>query len=78
MLLGLIMFISIFKAEIGTKLLPRYQFSAPLFTFKYGHSFLLYVVGFVLTEVAGILNVFLYTTLHDEMLHYNTSNKVIS
>ena len=74
MLFGLIMFISIFKAEIGSKLLPRYQFHAPLFTFKYGQSFVLYVVGFILTEFSGILNVFLFTALHDEMLLFDNTN----
>ncbi|XP_055544940.1 uncharacterized protein LOC129730017 [Wyeomyia smithii] len=64
MLIGLIMFISILKAEIGSKLRPRSSLQAPLFTFRYGQSFLLYVFGFIITELSGILNVLIYSNLH--------------
>ncbi|XP_058824749.1 uncharacterized protein LOC131685205 isoform X2 [Topomyia yanbarensis] len=64
MLIGLIMFISILKAEIGSKLRPRSSLQAPLFIFRYGQSFLLYVFGFVITELSGILNVLIYSNLH--------------
>lgn len=74
MLFGLIMFISIFKTELGAKLQQKSSLHGPLFTFNYGHSFLLYVIGFVTTELSGILNVFLFTKLQ-QMSSYN--NKVI-
>lgn len=64
MLIGLIMFISILKAEIGNKLRPRSTLQAPLFTFRYGQSFLLYVFGFIITELSGIFNVLIYSNLH--------------
>ncbi|XP_053690896.1 uncharacterized protein LOC128739434 [Sabethes cyaneus] len=64
MLIGLIMYISILKAEIGSKLRPRSSLQAPLFTFRYGQSFLLYVFGFIITELSGILNVLIYSNLH--------------
>lgn len=66
MLIGLIMYISIFKAEIGGKLRPRSPLQQPLFTFEYGQSFCLYVVGFVLTEAVGVLNVFLFIGLQQQ------------
>ncbi|XP_055642177.1 uncharacterized protein LOC129778986 isoform X2 [Toxorhynchites rutilus septentrionalis] len=66
MLIGLIMFISILKAEIGSKLRPRSSLQAPLFIFRYGQSFLLYVFGFIITELSGILNVLIYSNLHQQ------------
>lgn len=63
MLIGLIMYISIFKAEIGSKLRPKSPLQPPLFTFWYGESFFLYVVGFISTEIVGVLNVFLFISL---------------
>lgn len=60
MLLGLIMYISVFKAEVGSKLRQRSQLEPPVFTYRYGYSFLLYVGGFVSTQIAGISGVFLF------------------
>ncbi|CAH0564273.1 unnamed protein product [Brassicogethes aeneus] len=60
MLFGLIMYISIFKAEIGGKLKPRSQLEPPVFIYSYGYSFLLYVVGLVSTKIAGICAIFLF------------------
>lgn len=63
------MFISIFKAEVGYKLRPRSALQPPLFTFRYGYSFLMYVFGFIITEFVGMLNVFLYIRL--EHMNYD-------
>ncbi|KAF5285901.1 hypothetical protein FQA39_LY04362 [Lamprigera yunnana] len=60
MLLGLIMYISVFKAEVGSKLRPRSHLLPPAFTYHYGFSFLLYVSGFISTQLAGISAVFLF------------------
>lgn len=60
MLFGLIMYISIFKAEVGGKLRPRSQLQPPAFTYRYGYSFLLYVVGFIGTQLTGISAIFLF------------------
>ncbi|XP_055608518.1 uncharacterized protein LOC129755851 [Uranotaenia lowii] len=68
MLIGLIMFISILKAEIGSKLRPRSSLQAPLFSFRYGQSFLLFVFGFAITELSGILNVLIYSNMHQREL----------
>ncbi|XP_059471842.1 uncharacterized protein LOC132194538 isoform X2 [Neocloeon triangulifer] len=64
MLTGLVMYISVFKAEIGSKLRPRSQLQPPMFTYSYGLSFLLVVLGFVATEGAGTCAVFLYIYWH--------------
>ncbi|XP_049772379.1 uncharacterized protein LOC126158122 [Schistocerca cancellata] len=64
MLIGLVMYISIFKAEIGSKLRPRSQLQPPLFTYRYGFSFLLVVSGFMASETAGTCAVFLYIFWH--------------
>lgn len=66
MLIGLVMYISIFKAEIGGKLRPRSQLQPAVFTFKYGFSFILYVTGFVSTEISGTCAVFLYIYWHQK------------
>lgn len=60
MLLGLIVYISVFKAEVGSKLRPRSQLEPPSFIYHYGFSFLLYVSGFISTQLAGISAVFLF------------------
>lgn len=73
MLIGLIMYISIFKAEIGSKLRPKSSLQPPLFVFTYGQSFFLYVLGFILTEFVGVLNVFLYITLEQTGQHKKAS-----
>ncbi|KAK0162250.1 hypothetical protein PV327_008602 [Microctonus hyperodae] len=64
MLVGMIMYISVFKSEVGSKLRPRSSFQGPPFTYRYGFSFLLYVSGFITTEVAGTSAIFLYISWH--------------
>ncbi|KAL9697255.1 hypothetical protein quinque_000696 [Culex quinquefasciatus] len=54
----------IIAAEIGSKLRPRSSLQAPMFSFRYGQSFLLYVFGFIITELSGVLNVLIYSNLH--------------
>lgn len=60
MLFGLIMYISVFKSEIGSKLRPKSQLQPPAFDYWYGYSFLLYVSGLITTQVAGISSIFLF------------------
>lgn len=57
------MFISIFKSEIYHKLRPEPSGKESLFSFNYGQSFILYVIGFVVVELSGILNVCLFNKL---------------
>ncbi|KAF7265701.1 hypothetical protein GWI33_020784 [Rhynchophorus ferrugineus] len=60
MLLGLIVYISVFKAEVGIKLRPQSQISPPLFEYQYGYSFLMYIIGLFSTKISGIGCVFLF------------------
>ncbi|KAK9888228.1 hypothetical protein WA026_000497 [Henosepilachna vigintioctopunctata] len=60
MLLGLIMYISVFKSEIGSKLRAKSHFSPAPFVYWYGYSFLLYIVGLVSTQISGIASIFLF------------------
>lgn len=66
MLIGLVMYISIFKAEVGGKLRPTSQLQPAVFTYHYGYSFILYVSGFVSTEISGTCAVFLYIYWHQK------------
>ncbi|XP_059617621.1 uncharacterized protein LOC132262374 [Phlebotomus argentipes] len=63
MLSGLIMYISIFKSEVGFKLRPKSAYLPRLFNFQYGQSFYLYIIGFICTELIGVVNVFNYISL---------------
>ena len=72
MLIGLIAYISILKAEIGSKLRPRSTLQPPLFKVTYGQSFFLFVFGFIATEFVGVLNIFLYISLQ-EVGYYSVS-----
>lgn len=44
------------------------RFQGPPFTYRYGFSFLLYVSGFITTEVAGTYAIFLYISWHQKEL----------
>ncbi|XP_055305353.1 uncharacterized protein LOC129570024 isoform X2 [Sitodiplosis mosellana] len=65
MLIGIIMYISLFKSEIGSKLRPRSMFQTPLFTYRYGHSFILFIVGCISAEIVGTLNFFLFIQIRE-------------
>lgn len=44
------------------------RFQGPPFTYRYGFSFLLYVSGFITTEIAGTYAIFLYISWHQREL----------
>lgn len=67
------MFISIFKSEVYHKLRPEASAKDALFTFNYGQSFILYVIGFVVVELSGILNVCLFNKLQQIEQHNQVS-----
>ncbi|XP_064478856.1 uncharacterized protein LOC135392111 [Ornithodoros turicata] len=58
-LVGMVIYISTFKAEVGSKLRPKSSFQEPLFTYNYGYSFLLAVTGLMSCELAGTFSIFL-------------------
>jgi hypothetical protein len=51
LLLGLVVYVSVFTAEIGSKLRPSSSLQPPMFTYTYGYSFHLVVTGFLAGEV---------------------------
>ena len=51
LLLGLVVYVSVFTAEIGSKLRPSSSLQPPMFTYTYGYSFHLVVTGFLLAKV---------------------------
>ena len=63
-LLGLVVYVSVFTAEIGSKLRPSSSLQPPLFTYTYGYSFQMVVTGFLAAEVAGTSAVFLFIYWH--------------
>ncbi|XP_044760053.1 uncharacterized protein LOC123317538 [Coccinella septempunctata] len=60
MLLALIMYISVFKSEIGSKLRSRSHFQPAPFVYWYGYSFLLYIVGLISAQISGVASIFLF------------------
>jgi len=64
LLIGLVVYISVLQSEMGTKLRPKNSMDAPPFEYKYGYSFILVVVGFMSTEMTGILATFFYIYWH--------------
>lgn len=69
------MFISIFKSEVYHKLRPVVTNKDPSFTFNYGQSFILYVIGFVVVELSGILNVCLFNKLQ-KIAQFNQVSRI--
>lgn len=65
MLIGIIMYISLFKSEIGSKLRPKSVFQPPQFTFAYGYSFILFVIGCISAEFVGTMNFFLFIRIRE-------------
>lgn len=59
------MYISLFKSEIGSKLRPRSMFQPPLFAYRYGHSFILFIIGCISAEIVGTLNFFLFIQIRE-------------
>ena len=55
LLLGLVVYVSVFTAEIGSKLRPSSSLQPPMFTYTYGYSFLLVVTGFLAAEVTNTM-----------------------
>uniref|UniRef100_A0A0P5RW56 Voltage-dependent calcium channel gamma-5 subunit n=1 Tax=Daphnia magna TaxID=35525 RepID=A0A0P5RW56_9CRUS len=64
LLLGLVVYVSVFTAEIGSKLRPSSSLQPPMFTYIYGYSFYLVVTGFLAAEVAGTAAIFLFIYWH--------------
>lgn len=64
LLIGLVVYLSVLQSEIGPKLRPRNSVEKPLFSYTYGYSFIMVVVGFLATELTGIFAIFFYMYWH--------------
>ncbi|XP_041978406.1 voltage-dependent calcium channel gamma-7 subunit [Aricia agestis] len=60
MLTGIVMYISVFKSQVGHKLRYMAFFDTPRMSYSYGYSFGLYIGGFVAAELAGTSAIFLF------------------
>ncbi|CAH1793400.1 unnamed protein product [Owenia fusiformis] len=61
-LIGIILYIGAITEESGTK--PKGTLNGPRFKYEYGTSFMLCVGAFALTELSGVLSVYLYISKH--------------
>jgi hypothetical protein len=50
----------LFQTELGGKLVPSSVLSTPPLTFRYGYSFLLLIISFLLSELSGTMAIFLF------------------
>lgn len=60
MLTGIVMYISVFKSQVGHKLRYMTLFDTPRMSYSYGYSFGLYISGFIAVELAGTFAIFLF------------------
>ncbi|RUS82730.1 hypothetical protein EGW08_009510, partial [Elysia chlorotica] len=63
-LVGVILYISSITGEVGNK--PRASIEEPKFEYDYGSSFYMAVGSFVLTELSGVLSVYLYISKYKQ------------
>lgn len=73
--MGFVVYVSVFTAEIGSKLRPSSSLQPPLFTYSYGYSFQLVVTGFLAVEVAGTSAVFLFIYWHRDRIQKKEMQK---
>ncbi|XKL64665.1 hypothetical protein PGB90_004751 [Kerria lacca] len=78
MLIGIVMYISVFKTEVSSKLKPN-SATHSSFNFQYGVSFLLYVTGFICVELSGTCAVllFVYQDQTVQSVHFIQPSPVI-
>lgn len=60
MLTGIVMYISVFKSQVGHKLRYITFYDTPRMSYSYGYSFGLYLGGFIAAELAGTSAIFLF------------------
>ncbi|XP_074604586.1 stargazin-like protein [Brevipalpus obovatus] len=61
---AIVVYISTFKTEVGTKLRPKSAFHDPNFRYHYGLSFVFAVVSLMMSELAATFCLFLYIEEH--------------
>ncbi|GFS01880.1 voltage-dependent calcium channel gamma-5 subunit [Elysia marginata] len=63
-LVGVILYISSITGEVGNK--PQASIEEPKFIYDYGSSFFMAVGSFILTELSGVLSVYLYISKYKQ------------
>jgi len=76
-LVGIINYISIFKAEVGNKLYSRSMLAEPVFTYNYGYSFAVLILSFLLSELTGICAIFQFIYYHQYKWDQIEKNNVL-
>ncbi|KAF2364257.1 PMP-22/EMP/MP20/Claudin superfamily [Trinorchestia longiramus] len=66
MMMGCVMYISTMKGEVWHKLWPKSTHSPALFVYSYGGSFMIMIVAFTCSELAGFSLVMLFIYWHIE------------
>lgn len=61
-MVGIILYIGSITGEVGNK--PRQSIGEPNFVYSYGSSFMMAVGSFALTELSGVLCVYLFISRH--------------
>ncbi|XP_076309151.1 voltage-dependent calcium channel gamma-5 subunit-like isoform X2 [Tachypleus tridentatus] len=59
-LMGVVIYISSFKAEVGNKLQPKSSFQGPIFKYRYGYTFAFTIASILTCELSGTFSLFLY------------------
>lgn len=59
---GIVVYVSTFKGEVGHKLRTTSEFQDPMFSYRYGYSFLLLLPALIFSELTGTLAIFLYVS----------------
>lgn len=70
------MYIARLTQEVGNKLRAKSAFDIPRFQYKYGYSFVLACLSFGLTELTGVLCVYLFITLYKEKLKKDKQRRI--
>ncbi|XP_043212226.1 uncharacterized protein LOC122376424 [Amphibalanus amphitrite] len=63
-MIATIVYISTFKAEVKNKLRSRNLWDPPRFTYRFGYGFYSLIGGFIMSELTGIVVIFLYIFWH--------------
>ncbi|XP_013781412.2 voltage-dependent calcium channel gamma-5 subunit-like isoform X2 [Limulus polyphemus] len=59
-LMGVVIYISSFKAEVGNKLQPKSSFQGPIFKYRYGYTFAFTIASILICELSGTFSLYLY------------------
>lgn len=76
-LAGIVVYISTFKGEVGHKLRSTSEFQDPMFSYRYGYSFLMLVASLIFSELTGTFSIFLYISQENFKIKIDTERDAI-